>query len=184
MDDNDDNVLAERVLEGETGAFSVIVDRHKEKMYYLGLRFFHNNEDAEDFAQDVFLQAFKKLSSFSGEVPFGAWLYRIAFNLAVNKYHFDRVRLTDPGEPADFRANVFEEYTSPEMAMMYEELRNKVSDALTQLPEAYTLVIRMHYYDRLTYGEISEITDIPVNTIKSHISRAKKMIRNILSSYV
>jgi RNA polymerase sigma-70 factor, ECF subfamily len=179
-----DNDLVEKVLEGDIGAFRIIVDRNKGKIFYLGLKFFHNNEDAEDFAQDVFLKAFKKLYSFRGEVPFGAWLYRLAFNLAVNKYHFDKLRLTDPGEPPDQEPVLYEKYSGPEKETMYEELRNKINNALARLPEVYAIVIRMHFYDRLTYSDISEITDIPVNTVKSHILRAKKMIRNALSSYI
>lgn len=182
--DDQDNILVEKVLEGDTGSYRVIVDRHKSRIFYLGLRFFHNNEDAQDFAQEVFIKAFKKLYSFSGEVPFGAWLYRLAFNCAVNKYEFDKLRLTEPEEPEERRGYAYEEYTAPEKAAMDEELRGKVNDALADLPDAYKIVIRMHFFDHLTYGEISEITDIPVNTIKSHVSRAKKLIKDVLSSYV
>jgi RNA polymerase sigma-70 factor (ECF subfamily) len=182
--DNYDNELVEKVLDGETEAFRIIVDRHKAKIFYLGLKFFHNDEDAEDFAQEVFLRTFKKLGSFLGNVPFGAWLYRIAFNCAVNKYHFDHRRLTVPEEPIEPAEYLYEEYTGPEKALMDDELRTNMNEALSKLPDAYSIVIRMHYYDRLSYGEISEITDIPVNTIKSHISRAKKLIKKMIEPQV
>ena len=177
---NYDNDLVEKILEGDTEAFRAIVDRHKAKVYYLGLKFFHNAQDAEDFAQDVFLKVFKKLGSFLGDVPFGAWLYRIAFNCAVNKYHYDHRRLTDPEEPTEADEYLYEKYSGPEKSLANEEIRKKVNEALEKLPEAYSIVIRMHYFDGLTYTDISEITDIPVNTIKSHILRAKKLIKQLI----
>ncbi len=183
MDDSD-NDLAEKVLDGDTAAYRTIVDRHKARIFYLGLRFFHNNEDAEDFAQEVFVRAYKKLYSFRGEVPFGAWIYRLAFNCAINMYEFDKLRLTDPEEPGERDSYVYEEYSAPEKAAIDGELRRKVNDALVDLPDAYKIVIRMHYFDRLSYPDISDITGIPVNTIKSHVSRAKKIIRKSLSPYI
>jgi RNA polymerase sigma-70 factor (ECF subfamily) len=184
MMDESDNSLVEKVLDGETEIFRTLIDRHKSRIYYLGLRFFHNNEDAEDFAQDVFLKAFNNLYSFKGEVPFGAWLYKLAFNAAVNKYEFDKLRLTDIAEPVEQIAYEHEEYSAPERETMNSELREKINDALALLPDTYKIVIRMHFFDSLTYAEISDITDIPVNTIKSHVSRAKKLIRDVLSPYV
>jgi RNA polymerase sigma-70 factor, ECF subfamily len=181
--DNYDERLIEQVLEGDIDAFRVLVDRHKAKVFFLGLKFFHNNEDAEDFAQDVFLRAYKKLYMYRREVPFGAWLYRLSFNCAINKYKFDKNRLTDIEEPDLAFVTTYEQYSDPEKRAFYRDLKEKVNRILATLPEAYVIVIRMHFFDRLSYREISEITDIPVNTIKSHILRAKLIIKKALEPF-
>jgi len=83
----DDNELVRRVLDGDLAAYRTIVERHQGRLFYIGLKFLHSNEDAEDFAQEAFLRAYERLGSYRGSGSFSAWLYRVAFNLAVNRYH-------------------------------------------------------------------------------------------------
>ena len=92
MFEHDDNILVQRVVQGDTDAFAGIVEKHQKNVFYLGLKFFHNQADAEDFAQEVFLKVFERLDTFTGNVPFKGWLYKIAFNLAVNRYHLNKRR--------------------------------------------------------------------------------------------
>ena len=143
-------------------------------MLFLGLKFFHNMQDAEDFAQKVFLRAFRKLASFRGQVPFGAWLYRLAFNLAVNDYHVSRRRLSEV-ELGEMRLT--DTGPTPEALYQRGERQRGLAQVLESLPESFALVIRMHYYDEMTYPQISQATGLPVNTIKSHVFRAKRLIR-------
>ena len=179
----DDNLLVRRVCLGERGAYRQIVERHQGRLYYLGLRFFHQPQDAEDFAQDVFLRAFERLGSFRGEVPFSAWLYRLAFNLAVNRWRVNLRRMAAlrpaaPGgeEPEDRAAGG----ADPERAFLEGELKGRVEEAVKRLPDIQQLLLRLHFHDGLPYPQIAEITGIPVNTIKSHVFRAKKAIRRLL----
>ena len=176
----DDNALVSRVLDGDLEAYRTIVERHQARIFYLGLKFFHNPEDSEDFAQEVFLRSFEKLKTFGGNVPFSAWLYRIAFNLAVNQYHFNRRRFLE----ADVDVQIANNNHSPESKVLEEEFKERVRDVLKELPDIYNAVLKMHYFDDLSYPEISEVTEIPVNTIKSHIFRAKRIIKDKLAQYV
>ena len=179
MGEVDDNVLVARVLSGDRNSFRSIVDRHQGRVFYLGLRFLRNLQDAEDFAQEVFIRAYRKLESFSGKVPFGAWLYRLAFNLAVNDYHVSRRRLAE----VDYQGLPLSDPSlSPEAELVATETRGVVKDALKTLPDAYKIVIRMHFFDGLSYPEISRATGLPVNTIKSHVFRAKRLIRKQLGT--
>jgi RNA polymerase sigma-70 factor (ECF subfamily) len=168
-----DNLLVRRVLQGEVKAYGTIVARHQARMFYLGLKFLRRNEDAEDFAQEVFIRAYEKLSSFQGTVPFAAWLYRIAFNLAVNKYHLKKrqaqaVNTVDILPDSSF---------SPEHHLLAEELSEWVRKTLHKIPEIYHVLIRMHFFEGLSYPEISKALEMPVNTIKSYIFRAKELLR-------
>jgi RNA polymerase sigma-70 factor (ECF subfamily) len=173
----DDNLLVGKVLAGDTEAYRALVERHRARIFYLGLKFFHNHEEAEDFCQDLFLRAFEKLRSFRGRVPFSAWLYRVAFNLAVNRYHVNRRGLAE----TDLDVQIPDRRASLEGSFEKEELRQSVRKILAGLPDGYNLAIRMHYFDGLSYPEISRATGIPVGTLKSHIFRAKRLIRRALT---
>lgn len=185
MYEEDDNILVQRIRDGNVQAFRGIVKRHEKNIFYLGLRFFHNQEDAEDFTQDVFLRAFEKLYLFKGNVPLRGWLYKIAFNMAVNGYHLDKRRYLLLKETGDIHSNdriPEDRGDSIETKLIKKECIKEIQNILTQLPEVYTIVIKMHYYDGLKLKEIGEIMDIPLNTVKSHIHRAKKYIKKNLKA--
>jgi RNA polymerase sigma-70 factor (ECF subfamily) len=179
--DLDDNILVSLVTGGDRSAFRILVERHQARIFYLGIKFLRNLQDAEDFAQEVFLKAFRKLDSFRGQVPFGAWLYRLAFNLAVNQYHVSRRKLIEVDTD---QVTVGSPGMTPEEAVIRSETRDEVREALGRLPDAYQLVIRMHFYDGMSYPEISRAAGIPVNTIKSHVFRAKRLIRSLIAQRV
>lgn len=180
MEKVNDNLLVRRILEGETDAYREIVARHQARVFYLGLKFFHNRHDAEDYAQEVFLKAFEKLQSFKGEVPFSSWLNRIAYNMAVNHYHKRRrthVEVALPVEPRDTSL-------SPEVRVLRNELRERVRKVLKKIPDIYKPVINLHFFEGLSYPEISRSLRIPVNTIKSYVFRTKQLLRRRLGVYV
>jgi RNA polymerase sigma-70 factor (ECF subfamily) len=171
-----DNELVRRVLAGEVEAYGKIVARHQARVFYLGLKFLRRTEDAEDFAQEAFIRAYEKLSSFEGNVPFAAWLYRIAFNLAVNKYHI-RKRQAQTVSAVDILPD---SSFSPEHRILTEELADWVRKTLHKIPQIYHTLIRMHFFEGLSYPEIAKALQMPVNTIKSYIFRAKELIRQKL----
>jgi RNA polymerase sigma-70 factor (ECF subfamily) len=171
-----DNELVRRVLAGQVEAYGQLVARHQARVFYLGLKFLRRNEDAEDFAQEVFIRAYEKLSSFQGSVPFAAWLYRIAYNLAVNKYHLKKRQLQVVNTVEILPDSSF----SPEHHLLAEELDEWVRKSLAKIPESYHVLIRMHFFEGLSYPEISKALEMPVNTIKSYIFRAKELIRQRL----
>lgn len=177
---DDDNSLVVKVLQGDVESYRHIVERHQGRVFYLGLRFFRTEHDAEDFSQEVFLRAYEKLALYEGQGSFAAWLYRIAFNLAVNRYHVRRrslVEVASDAEPADSAPD-------PETRLIRGEMIERVRAALRKIPEMYKVVVKMHFFDGLSYPEISRIMKIPVNTIKSHIFRAKEMLRRRLAHEV
>ena len=175
-----DNELVKHVLTGRIDAYREIVARHQARVFYMGLKFFHNRHDAEDYAQEVFLKTFEKLRTFKAEVPFASWLNKIAYNMAVNQYHKRKrahVEVALPCEPQDTSL-------SPETRLLRGELREKVRKVLKKIPDIYKPVINLHFFEGLSYPEISRTLSIPVNTIKSHVFRAKQLIRQRLDSYV
>ncbi len=182
--ENDDNLLVLKIVKGNTDAFRQIVEKHQSKIFYLGLKFFHNPEEAEDFVQDVFLRAYEKLATFRGRVPFGAWLYRIAYNLAVNKYHFNRRRLTELSlEEHGLEVETEDREANPEVKLSDDEFRKRVRMILNEIPDIYNIIIKMHYFDNLKLAQISGILGISLNTVKSHVFRAKKAIKRKIAAF-
>lgn len=179
-----DNELVQAVLEGDIESYSELVKRHESRIFYLGIKFLRHYEEAEDFTQEVFLKAFEKLESFSGQVPFAAWLFRIGYNHGVNKYRSGSLkpmneefveerdgtgRMSDPG---------------PEETVIRKEEKSQIREILKKLPEMYTVVIRLRFFDGLSYDEIAEALGKPVNTIRSHLFRAKQQIGELYERHV
>jgi len=183
--ENDDNLLVRKIVKGNTHSFKQIVEKHQSKIFYLGLKFFHNPEEAEDFTQDVFLRAYEKLATFRGKVAFGAWLYRIAYNLAVNRYHFNRRRLPElPLEEHGLEVEIEDREADPEVKLSDDEFRKMVTIILAEMPDLYNIILKMHYFDGLKLAEIAGILDIPLNTVKSHVFRAKKVLKKKMTAFV
>ena len=180
MADPSDNDLVERVLRGDTAAYRTIVERHQERMFYVGLKYLRAPEDAEDLAQDVFVRAYERLRSFSGRVPFSAWLYRIGVNLAINKYHVRKREMLNV-DVAD--VEIDDEHALVERGALRGELVEALREKLKELPRIYQVVIKMHFFDGFPYKGISKALQIPVNTLKSYVHRAKNMLRQKLGPY-
>ncbi len=177
MTGTDDNELISRVLEGDNSAYREIVERHQGKIFFLGLKFFRNQEDAEDFSQEVFLQAYRRLNTFGGNAPFSAWIYRVGYNLAINKYRVKSRETIDESvlEP------IASQDIRPDEGILRKETKDIMNSCLKKLPVLYNIIVKMRYFDGLSYPEISEITEIPVNTIKSHVRRAKQLLMRFIN---
>ncbi|MEE3411032.1 MAG: sigma-70 family RNA polymerase sigma factor [Treponema sp.] len=167
-----DSKLVREVLSGNTSAFAEIMSLYKKRIEALGMSFFKNPADAEDFAQDVFLKAYTKLDSFRGESLFSTWLTRMAYNAAINAVN----------RRAEY-VSIADESLLPDNGLTPEEKELRlltmeaVRESLKELPDKYKIVLDLYFFYDNSYSEISEITSLAENTVKSHIFRAKKLLR-------
>ncbi len=170
----DDREIVERVAAGEAELFSLLVQRHQRAVYGLGIGFFKNADDAGDFVQDVFLRAYRNLPGFLGKAKFSTWLYRIAYNTAVNavKRRKEYQSLADDAEIPYF--------DDPQEKALRETSRAAIRKAVDGLPERYRVCLDLYFFYDLSYPEIEVVTGFPVNTIKSHVFRAKAILREKL----
>ncbi len=168
-----DEFLVGEVLDGNRDAFSELVRRHQRQVYRLGLSFFRNSDDAADFVQDVFMKAYVKLGTFQGRSKFSTWLFRVAYNDAINSSK-RRKRY----EPLDDETAALG--LGPEDEHLRAETVAALKKALAELPERHAVCVDLHFYHGLGYEEIATVTGFPVNTIKSHVFRAKKALREAL----
>lgn len=172
-----DSALVQSALSGNTSSFARLMSLYKTRIFYFGKSFFHNDADSEDFVQDVFLKVFMHLDSFKGISQFSTWLMRIAWTTAVNAVNRRKEYLPIADETA-----LLDNDSTPEEQQIKKLTGEAVRQAIAELPEKYAVCIEMYFFYDIPYQEISEITEFPVNTIKSHIFRAKKILRKKLNS--
>jgi RNA polymerase sigma-70 factor, ECF subfamily len=171
-DERTDEELLQLYVEGETSAYEVLVRRHEDRLFSLAFRMLGNRADALDATQDAFVAAFRRASSFRGESSFGTWLYRIGINACKDLLR-TKARLPEPQadpEPSGF---------APEAGELVTD-RIDVSRALAALPEEYRRAVAMHDLGGVPYEEIARIEVVPVGTIKSRISRGRRMLAETL----
>ena len=173
--DDDDRLVVSQIICGQKELFRLLVKRHEQAVYGMGMSFFRNSEDAADFTQDVFIRAYKSLASFRGHARFSTWLYRIAYNAAINginrrkEYHsLVEDPLTEDG---------------PEHRILRIAAAQAVRSAVEELPEKYRICVDLYFFYDCSIKEIEVITGFPENTVKSHVFRAKKLLREKLSDF-
>ncbi|MDR2376795.1 MAG: sigma-70 family RNA polymerase sigma factor [Treponema sp.] len=170
----DDLFIAGRVVSGERDLFRYLVTRHQKAVYNMGRSFFRNREDISDFVQEVFLKVYRSLSRFEGRSRFSTWLYSIAYNTAVNE-------ITRRKEYHSLvEGDIVIDGDTPERKLVRDIARDAVLEAVGELPERYRICVDMYFFYDRSYQEIGLITGFPVNTIKSHVFRAKKLLREKL----
>jgi RNA polymerase sigma-70 factor (ECF subfamily) len=173
----DDETIVARVVAGQKDRFRYLVKRHERAVYGMGMSFLRNGEDAADFAQEVFLKAYRNLPYFEGRSRFSTWLYKIAYNTAVNnvtrKKEFRSLAAEDQVVDGD----------TPERRLLRATAKEAVLDAVGKLPERYRICVDLFFFYDRSYQEIEMITGFPVNTIKSHVFRAKKLLRDKLEDF-
>jgi RNA polymerase sigma-70 factor (ECF subfamily) len=170
-----------QILEGNSNAFSFIVERHKNKAYNLAFRMCGSHEEAEELAQDSFLKAYRSLKSFKMKSSFATWLYRIVYNTTISHLRVKKkgiLSLEDfPADARDFMGN----NTSEEEAE--KEYRNTlVNFALQKINEDERGLISLYYYEELSADEISEVTGISKSNIKVKLFRARQKMLEIIEN--
>jgi RNA polymerase sigma-70 factor (ECF subfamily) len=169
----------QQITEGNTIAFTNLVDRHKDKAFNLAFRICGSREEAEEITQDAFLKAYKALSSFKMKSSFATWLYRIVYNTAISLVRIKKkgvLSIEDfPADATDFIGN----NTTEEEAEA--EYRNSlVNFALQKLTEDERGLISFYYYEEMTTDEIAEITGISKSNIKVKLFRARQKMMEIV----
>lgn len=173
----DDSIICKIVLNGSTEAFRILIERYQTKIFNLGFSFFKNADDADDFVQDVMVKAFLKLGTFKGKSKFSTWLISIAYNTAINssKKKRDYTSLIENYDCASMAK-------TPEQQYLEKEVIKTVKEAVSFLPEKYRVCVDLYFFYDMPYADIEKITKFPVNTIKSNVFRAKKILKEKLET--
>jgi len=164
----DETALVARAQSGDTRAFEALYREHVDRVYGLCLRMTGNVGEAEDCAQEAFIQAWKKLARFRGDSAFGTWMHRIAVNAVLG-------RIRKSKREQDRIQAVAEMTTSPASIGDSGELRD-LSDAIDRLPEGARHVFVLNAVYGYSHEESSDMLGVAVGTTKAQLHRARRLL--------
>ena len=176
---DDDRELIERCRTGDDTAFAELVDRYKDLVFGLIYRMVPDRGMAEDLAQDVFLKVHRGLPYFRGEARLSTWIFRIVQNVCIQRRNSRPADESIDDTPApDAPARQF---GADDRAFAAVETRDRLEKALVQLPENYRLLVIAHYLRGVQYDALAEALNLPIGTVKTHLYRAKRRLRELLA---
>jgi len=170
-----DEALVRDVQEGDISAFEVLVGRYQHKLHSFVTYLIHDPQAAQDVVQESFISLYKAIDSVDTARKFSSYLYSIARNFAISylRSHVSHAPLTEAEHiPAD---------RHPETILMEKDERRRIERALDIIDTKYKKVISLYYFDDMSYEEMSTRLHLPVNTIRTHLRRAKDALRKILA---
>ncbi len=173
--------LIARAQEGDEAAFAAIFEAHKRRVYSLCLRMTGDAAEAEDLAQEAFLQLFRKISTFRGESAFSTWLHRLVVNVVL--MHLRKKGLQEvPLEDTDGSQEepVRREYGDNDRRLLGSVDRITLARAIDQLPPGYRSVLVLHDVEGYEHNEIAQILDCSVGNSKSQLHKARLKLRETL----
>jgi len=177
--------LIQGLRNGDETAFRFLVENYQDRVYNTALGIVNNAEDAEDVAQEVFIQVHRYINSFKGESKLSTWLYRIATTRALDllrsrksKKRFGMLqRLFGEGNEPVVE---IPDFNHPGVSLDRKENAAKLFKAIAQLPENQKTAFTLHKLEDLSYQEISEVMKTSVPAVESLMHRARQNLRKIL----
>ena len=176
MDQDAERTLVERCRTGDERAFAELVDAYKDLVHGMVWRLARDRAQVEDLAQEVFLKIHRGLPYFRGEARLSTWIYRIVLNVCSQA----RTRNTREVSLDDDRRGRPMELRRDDTAFGDVELRDRLEKAIAQLPERYRVLIAAHHLQGVQYEALAETLGIPLGTVKTHLHRAKRRLRELL----
>ena len=180
MDRKPDQIYIDRVLQGDTNAFSYLVNKYKNLTYTVAMKIVRNHEDAEEVAQDSFIKAYSQLHTFKGESKFSTWLYTIVYRNSITKIR--KKKITTTNIDSYVIDNHKSDYDFPQIeAIKNGEQKKYIAEAIDNLPETDAFLITLYYLDESSVEEIEQITGLTKTNVKVKLFRARKKLYNELS---
>ena len=168
-----------QVLQGNTNAFSFLVEKHKRMAYTLALKLVQIPEDAEEIAQDAFVKAFRALGNFKGKSKFSTWLYKIIYNDSVARLRKKQLKIIsiDDGQNRNFDVCETDNFLTQ---LTIEEQNVILRHAIDQLLAEEQALITLYYLNECTIKEITHITGNTESNVKIKLFRARKKLWEML----
>ncbi len=183
MNTVDEHKTIKRVLNGDVKAFEEIVVLFQDMVFTLAYRVVKNREEAEEVAQDVFIKVFKSLKSFNEKSKLSTWIYRITYNLSINRYRSQKQQLVTTKIDNSNENKLG--YTKDALTELSEqEKREVINKAILRLAETEKIIITLYYYEDLPIAEIAEIVGISPQNVKVKLFRSRQKLHTELKDKV
>ncbi len=183
-----ERILIEKSQNGDLESFEELIEEYQLLAFNIAYRMTSNKEDANDMTQEALIKVFKSIKHFRFDSSFSTWLYRIVTNSCIDMirknskiktYSVDNTIETEEGS---YQKEMVDNKELPDEVLERKEKREAVHKAIGKLPDKYRIIIILRDIRDLSYDEISEVTELPLGTVKSRISRARNTLKEILSN--
>jgi RNA polymerase sigma-70 factor, ECF subfamily len=187
----EEEILAQKLIKGDIEAFDRFVEIYQKKIYALAYNMTHNQMDAQDVTQEVFLTIFRKAHTFQGKSAFSSWVYRVALNAVYMKLRSkkkDQSISVEDAFPsfngAGYHQEVIRDWSENAESLMFSnETKNVIQTAVDQLPEKEKIAFLLRDVEGLSTEEAAEALDLSISAVKSRLHRARLILRKKLSGY-
>jgi RNA polymerase sigma factor (sigma-70 family) len=174
---------------GDQKAYAELLQRYRESVYFTMLRMCNNKDDADDLTIEAFGRAFKRLDQYTPTYAFSTWLFKIASNNAIdflrNKKKNTALSLDtkmENDEGQEFSKNIKSQTLDPEEHIIKKQRVEMLRDVVERLKPHYKELVKMRYFDEMSYEEIAVKMELPVGTVKAQLFRARDLLMNILKN--
>lgn len=184
----DFDLIDDAVNHGDEQAFAKLMERYKRPVYHMILKMVRNVDDAEDLTIEAFAKAFKNLHRFKKDYTFSTWLFRIATNNAIDfirKKKLETMSLDtsfqdDNGDAVQI--DVEDQNLNPQERAIKAQKVELIQLFVTKLPSKYQRLVRLRYFEELSYEEIAEELDAPLGTVKAQLHRARELMYDLVKN--
>lgn len=182
----DFKLIDHAVNDGDEQAFAELMERYKRPVYHMILKMIRNTDDAEDLTIEAFAKAFKNLHKFKKDYTFSTWLFRIATNNTIdfirkkklNTFSLNTSFTDDGGESVTI--DVEDKNLNPQEETIKGQKIELVRMFVSKLPPKYQRLVRLRYFDELSYDEIAKTLDAPLGTVKAQLHRARELMYDLV----
>jgi len=182
-----DAEIVEQLKQGSQLAFKRLVERHQKLVVNTCYGLVQNREDAEDIAQDVFIEVYRNIDSFRADSKISTWLYRIAVNRSLNYIRDNKKHkwFRSFEDEVTAKNKQLQQLESSKTEQPEYELENKqraiiLQEAISSLPQNQKIAFTLSKYEELSYQEISQVMELSVSSVESLLFRAKKNLQKKL----
>jgi RNA polymerase sigma-70 factor (ECF subfamily) len=184
----DFDLIDKAVSVGDEQAYAQLMERYKRPVYHMILKMVRNVDDAEDLTIEAFAKAFKNLHRFKKDYTFSTWLFRIATNNAIDfirKRKLETMSLDtsyqdDNGEAVQI--DVEDKNLNPQEEAIKAQKIELIQLFVTKLPSKYQRLVRLRYFQELSYEEIAGELDAPLGTVKAQLHRARELMYDLIKN--
>ena len=175
---NDQHYI-DKILQGETNAFAILVDRYKDMIFTLALKMVKNREEAEEVSQDTFIKIFNSLSKFKGDSKFSTWIYKIAYNTCLDRLKKSKKEDLNISID-DFSSHLIKTMDTALSVLEDKERKQTIQNCLNLLPSEENFLLTLFYFEDQNLEEIGKIMNINANNVKVKLFRSRQKLAVIL----
>ncbi len=183
-----DFLLVEKAKDADQKAYAELMQRYKKPVYHMILKMVRNVDDAEDLTIEAFAKAFRNLKKFNPEYTFSTWLFRIATNNCIDfirKKKLDTMSISntykdDNGDNVDIEIKDIN--LNPQEEAIKGEKIEIIQAIVSKLPPKYQVLVKLRYFQELSYEEIAEEMKVPLGTVKAQLHRARELLYDLVKN--